>query len=65
VFQAADEQVRDALLISWHTRERTGGSPPHQVFTAASASAAASADGTPEQIHLTWGTDPATSVTVS
>jgi hypothetical protein len=27
--------------------------------------ASASADGTPEQIHLTWGADPATSVTVS
>jgi len=27
--------------------------------------AGASADGTPEQIHLTWGADPATSVTVS
>ena len=26
---------------------------------------AAGADGTPEQIHLTWGADPATSVTVS
>jgi hypothetical protein len=26
---------------------------------------ASSADGTPEQIHLTWGADPATSVTVS
>jgi hypothetical protein len=25
----------------------------------------AGADGTPEQIHLTWGSDPATSVTVS
>jgi Purple acid Phosphatase, N-terminal domain/Calcineurin-like phosphoesterase len=25
----------------------------------------AGADGTPEQIHLTWGTDPATSITVS
>jgi Purple acid Phosphatase, N-terminal domain/Calcineurin-like phosphoesterase len=33
--------------------------------TAAGSIAAASADGTPEQIHLTWGTDPATSVTVS
>ena len=29
------------------------------------SAAAASADGTPEQIHLTWGADPATSVTVS
>jgi hypothetical protein len=27
--------------------------------------ASASGDGTPEQIHLTWGADPATSVTVS
>jgi Purple acid Phosphatase, N-terminal domain/Calcineurin-like phosphoesterase len=27
--------------------------------------ASGSADGTPEQIHLTWGADPATSVTVS
>jgi hypothetical protein len=27
--------------------------------------AAGSSDGTPEQIHLTWGADPATSVTVS
>jgi hypothetical protein len=29
------------------------------------ASAGGGADGTPEQIHLTWGADPATSVTVS
>jgi alkaline phosphatase D len=31
----------------------------------AEAAAAAPADGTPEQIHLTWGHDPATSVVVS
>jgi hypothetical protein len=30
-----------------------------------SASAGSAADGTPEQIHLTWGADPASSVTVS
>jgi hypothetical protein len=29
------------------------------------ASAGSAADGTPEQIHLTWGADPASSVTVS
>jgi hypothetical protein len=32
---------------------------------ARAASAGAAADGTPEQIHLTWGADPASSVTVS
>jgi hypothetical protein len=35
-----------------------------QPAAAASASAAAT-DGTPEQIHLTWGADPATSMVVS
>jgi hypothetical protein len=33
--------------------------------TADSASAAGSTDGTPEQIHLTWGNDPAREVVVS
>ncbi|HTV99682.1 MAG TPA: metallophosphoesterase family protein [Streptosporangiaceae bacterium] len=32
---------------------------------ARAASAGGAADGTPEQIHLTWGSDPASSVTVS
>jgi hypothetical protein len=32
---------------------------------ARAASAGGAADGTPEQIHLTWGADPASSVTVS
>ena len=32
---------------------------------AATMNAAAAADGTPEQIHLTWGADPSQSVTVS
>src|SRR5215472_2289399 len=31
----------------------------------AAASTSAAADGTPEQIHLTFGADPATSMTVS
>lgn len=31
----------------------------------ASAAPAGAADGTPEQVHLTWGADPATSVVVS
>jgi phosphodiesterase/alkaline phosphatase D-like protein len=30
-----------------------------------SASSGGAADGTPEQIHLTWGADPASSVTIS
>ena len=31
----------------------------------AASRAASSGDGTPEQVHLTWGNDPATSVVVS
>lgn len=40
--------------------------PAHAATAAAGQhSGAAGADGTPEQIHLTWGQDPATSVVVS
>ena len=34
-------------------------------FALAKDAAAASADGTPEQVHLTWGDDPASTVVVS
>src|SRR5579859_3770633 len=40
--------------------------PAHAATAAAGQhSGAAGADGTPEQIHLTWGQNPATSVVVS
>jgi len=38
---------------------------PISARAATRTTAAAAADGTPEQIHLTWGDDPASSVTVS
>ena len=50
------------------TAATTAAAAPASAATAASTrakSACASAGGTPEQIHLTWGNDPATSVTVS
>ena len=38
---------------------------PQRASAATLRSAGTAADGTPEQIHLTWGNDPATSVVVS
>ncbi|HEY7011261.1 MAG TPA: metallophosphoesterase family protein [Streptosporangiaceae bacterium] len=38
---------------------------PISARAATRSTAASAADGTPEQIHLTWGDDPASSVTVS
>jgi phosphodiesterase/alkaline phosphatase D-like protein len=38
---------------------------PISARAATRTTAATAADGTPEQIHLTWGNDPASSVTVS
>jgi len=63
----------DASLTRRQVLARAGGTgllvaagPISVLGSARPASAAsASADGTPEQIHLTWGADPATSVTVS
>ena len=63
----------DASLTRRQVLARAGGTgllvaagPVSVLGSARPASAAsASADGTPEQIHLTWGADPATSVTVS
>lgn len=34
-------------------------------LASASRAAAASPDGTPEQIHLTWGNEPATEIVIS
>src|SRR5215469_6994421 len=55
--------VGGASLLATAATAATGVSAG--AATTAHASADASTDGTPEQVHLTWGDDPATSVVVS
>jgi hypothetical protein len=46
-------------------RASPAAAAPISARAATRTTAATAADGTPEQIHLTWGDDPASSVTVS
>jgi hypothetical protein len=58
--------TRRQVLAGAGTGLLVAAGPVSILGSSRSASAAsASADGTPEQIHLTWGTEPTTSVTVS
>ena len=58
--------TRRQVLAGAGTGLLAAAGPVSVLGSARPASAAsASADGTPKQIHLTWGADPATSVTVS
>ena len=54
-----------SLLATAATTAAAGPASAAASSPASRASADASADGTPEQIHLTWGDDPARSVVVS
>jgi hypothetical protein len=57
---------RQVLAGAGGTGLLVAAAPVSILGSARPASAASdSADGTPEQIHLTWGADPATNVTVS
>jgi hypothetical protein len=56
---------RRQVLAAGGTGLLAATATPARAATARRGARAAAGDGTPEQVHLTWGDDPATSVVVS
>ena len=57
--------VGGASLLATAATAATGATAASAASATTRTSADASTDGTPEQIHLTWGNDPTRSVVVS